>query len=76
MITDAHWSYDTPTEPGMYFCNHGDVVVQENLVVVEPRHIDGDEKMPLVDADMFLISEYLSSSKWLKINISALNKLG
>lgn len=67
------WSYEKPTEPGMYFINRGDVVTADSLKLADMYEINGE----LFDrTDGELVSRFADYIKFLKVDIDALNQLG
>jgi len=48
----TNWSYDKPTEEGLYLICNGDIEVMENIQVMEVQIIDGELK-GIFDGDTF-----------------------
>ena len=77
------WSYDRPKETGWYYLNYGDVVTPNNFEVVHitttKDTLHGDKKLVAWSAKngkQFLVEETHPHYKWLKVNITELNKVG
>ena len=66
------WSYEKPTEPGLYLVNRGDVVTSDTL---ETQHFKMVDRR-LRDKDGIPASSYGSHWKFLPIDYDYLNKIG
>ena len=67
------WSWEKPTEPGLYFVVLGDVVSKVNLNIASIYEVDGE----LFDAkDGCSVDEFNPDCKFLKVDIKELNDRG
>lgn len=73
----TNWSYDKPTEPGVYLCCFGDVEVWSNISIVQLRmndseacevHTGGDS---LVDPFGDAIGTYSNGCKWARLLVGS-----
>lgn len=75
----GEWSFEPPTEEGLYFCNLGDVVTDMSLTTHNIIEINGDfyDRIDFgVDRDKANpIDLWNSSNKWMKIDTKYLNGL-
>lgn len=63
----TEWSYDLPTEPGLYLCCFGDVEVEGNCDAVNFIMLaDG-----LIDLTGDSVNEYVSGCKWARLLIGS-----
>jgi len=63
----TNWSYDKPTEEGLYLICNGDIEVQENIEAVTMQRIDGVLMANFKDGAFFWVSEMNSKFKYAKL---------
>lgn len=66
----TNWSYDPPTEPGVYLCCYGDVETWSNISVVELSEsptIDALTGPALVNQLGDSLRSYSSACKWARL---------
>ena len=69
------WSYEKPTEPGLYMVNAGDTVTKDALTVVKLVSHTGEGALYDV-ADGFPVRGYPNSTKFRPVDYDYLNKIG
>lgn len=69
----SKWTYNKPTEPGLYWVNSGDVVTVYSL---EIQHFSDRGASYLGDSGGIPAISYGDYIKFLKVDIDALNELG
>ncbi len=62
------WSYDAPTEPGLYLACFGDVETADNIYFAEFKDYSG---LGLTDRDGDTPAEYSSSYKWARLRVGS-----
>lgn len=61
-----NWSYETPTEEGLYLVCCGDVETPENVTAIEARMVNGE----LTDGANIVVSNYHGSYKFARLVFS------
>lgn len=63
----TNWSYDAPTEPGLYLSCYGDIETVENIACVEFNFCGSN----LITKDGLRPMDYGSSFKWARLVVGS-----
>lgn len=65
----TEWSYELPTEPGLYLACYGDVEVPGNILFVDADYVDWSNE--LYDQEGDPLTGLSSSYKWARLLVGS-----